>query len=214
MGIRPELVAGAILLLACALALKVVWDLRPLARLALTLTLVWAVFAAFHGWPLAYGWATNIATLAWEGFPVDAGAFWGAFVVASLPGLLLYRWTVRDAQIPFPRFFDTITGLLCTGLALWLVPSLVVMTLSLATPNEARFFPEEGPVGEWAAALRGSPLRAYLAVARTVAGEDPSELLATRIPQSLRQMVFPRRGTRPAAGPPRPPVAPRQRVPR
>jgi hypothetical protein len=191
---RFELVAGGILLLSLAVALKVIWDLRPLPRLALTLNLLWAVFAAFHGWPLAHGWAANVADMAWEGFPVDAGAFWVAFVVAVVPGFVLYRYTLRDGDVEFPRFFNAITGLICTAVTLWLVPCLVVMTLSIGPGPERHVLPEEGAAGEWTAIMRGSPLRLYLAVAESVGGEDRSDLLSTRIPKSLRQQVFPRRG--------------------
>jgi len=191
MSIRFELVAAGILLLGCALALKIIWSLRPLPRLALTLTLTWAVVAAFHGWPLAYGWARNVADMAWEGFPVDAGAFWVAFVVAALPGLLLFRWTMSDAQVDYPRFFNAITGVVCTLVALWLVPCLVVMTLSIGPASDRHVLPEDGVAGQWTATLRGAPLRLYLAVAEAVGGEDPSQLLETRVPKSLRQQVFP-----------------------
>jgi hypothetical protein len=194
MTIRYELIVVGILLLACTVVLKIIWDVRPLPRLALASNLIWALFAAFHGWPLAHGWGTNVAAMAWEGFPVDAGAFWVAFAVAALPGLLLYRWTVRAAEVEFPRFFDTITGLLCSAVALWLVPCLIVMTVAMTPAGDRHVLPEDGLAGEWTATLRGSPLKLYLTVAESVGGEDRSELLATRIPQGLRQQVFPRRG--------------------
>lgn len=188
---RYELVIGGVLLLCCVLALKVVWDLRTLPRLAVCLNLLWAMFAAFHAWPLVLGWVAGLA-LAWEGFPVAAASFWVAFLLAALPGAAIYRWTVRDASVDFPTFFDVLTGLVCTALGVWLVPCLVVMTVSITPATASNVLPAEGIAGQFATVMRATPLQLYLGAAEAVGGERREALLAARIPAALKDQVFPR----------------------
>jgi hypothetical protein len=191
MMMRYELVVGGVLLLACVLVVKVVWDLHTLPRLAVCLNLLWAMFAAFHVWPVVQGWVGGLA-LAWEGFPIAAASFWIAFLLAALPGAALYRWTVRDAPVDFPVFFDWLSGLACSALGVWLVPCLVVMTVSITPATASNVLPSEGASGRLAAIMRATPLQLYLGVAEAAGGERREALLAARIPAALKDQVFPR----------------------
>jgi hypothetical protein len=190
MTMRYELVVAGVLLLCAILPVKVVWDLHTLPRLAVCLNLLWAMFVAFHAWPLFRGWIAGLE-LAWEGFPVDAVSFWCAFLAGALPGAAIYRWTVRDATVDFPMVFDLATGLACTALGVWLFPCLIVMTVSIIPATAQNVLPEEGTPGRLAVVMRATPLRLYLDVAGRVGGERRDALLATRIPATLRDQVFP-----------------------
>jgi hypothetical protein len=200
MNIRCELVLGVVLLLGCILVVKVVWDLQTLPRLTVCLNLLWAMFAAFHAWPVFLEWTAGLA-LVWDGFPVEAAAFWFAFMVAALPGAVIYRLTVRGAPVDFPVFFDWLSGLVCTALGVWLVPCLVVMTVSITPASAHNVLPEDGVAGSLAEVMRATPLQLYLGLAETVGGEQRATLLAERIPKSLKDQVFPpaprRTGKRP-----------------
>lgn len=187
---RYELVVGGVLLLCCTLALKVVWDLQTLPRLAVCLNLLWAMFAAFHAWPVFHGWTVGLS-LAWDAFPVDAASFWLAFLVAALPGVAIYRWTVRGAPVDFPVLFDWLSGLVCTALGVWLVPCLVIMTVSITPATARNVLPEDGVAGRLAVVMRATPLQLYLGMAEAVGGERRDALLAARIPKSLKEQVFP-----------------------
>lgn len=195
MIMRYELIVAGLLLLACALSLKIVWDLRVLPRLALSLNLLLATLAAFHFWPFFHGWTSGLA-LAWDAFPVDAGAFWAGLMAAALPGWVVCRYTFRHDQVEFPTFFDRLSGVVCMAAMLWLVPCLLVMTVSVVPATARNVLPEEGVAGQWTAAMRQAPLRFYLRVAETAGGERSEDLLSDRIPVALRQQVFPRRSPR------------------
>jgi hypothetical protein len=126
---------------------------------------------------------------------VDAASFWCAFLGAALPGAVIYRWTVRDAPVEFPAFFDGLSGLLCTALGVWLVPCLLVMTVAIIPATARHVLPEEGRAGQIAVAMRETPLKLYLRVAESVGGERPAALLATRIRPALGDLVFPPRSS-------------------
>lgn len=197
MMMRYDLVVGGALLLCCAMAAKLVWDLHTLPRLVVCLNLLWSMFVAFHTWPLFAAWTTHIS-LEWDGFPVDAASFWLAFLVAALPGTLIYRWTVRDAPVDFPTFFDWFSGFAFTAVGVWLVPCLIIMTVSIGPAAARSVLPEEGVAGRVVVAMRAAPLQLYLGAAEAVGREQREALLATRIPAALRDQVFPRPPSRPA----------------
>jgi len=186
---RYELIVAGMLLLACALALKIVLDLRALPRLALSLNLFLATLAAFHFWPFFHGWSTGLS-LAWDGFPVDAVSFWAGLAAAALPGWAVCRYTVRQDQVEFPTVFDRLSGALCGLAVMWLLPCLIVMTVSIVPATARNVLPEEGLAGRWATAMRRAPVELYLRVAESVGGERPEELLSSRIPVRLRRELL------------------------
>ena len=186
MIMRYELVLAGVLLLACALAAKKVWDLPVLARVAWSLNFLWAVLAAFHVWPLVLGWVAGLAVV-----PEEAGSFWAALLLAVLPGWLGGRRLFREAQVEFPNVFDWVSGFAATALFVCLLPCLLIMTASTIPLLASEALPRDGIAGQAVTAMRRAPVEFYLRVAAATGGEKRQDLVASRLPPGLRQELFP-----------------------
>lgn len=185
---RVELILAGALLLVVALTIKAVWEWRPLPRLALSLNLLLAALAGFHFWPVLHGVSSALGLL-WAGFPVDAAAYWAGLLAAVLPGWVLSRGTLRDAEVEFPSFFDRLSGVVCMLLLIWLLPGLLLMTAALL-PGPMRLpVPTQGAVGRLQRVMVRTPVEFYLRTAAACGGESRAEILSTRIPVALRRQL-------------------------
>jgi len=188
MAMRVELILAGALLLSVALTVKAVWDWRPLPRLALSLNLLLAALAGFHLWPVVHGLAAAPGLL-WSGFPVDAAAYWVGLLAAVLPGWLLSRHTLRDAEVEFPPFVDRLSGVLCTVLLIWLLSGLILMTAALVPGSAGVPLSNRGGVRHWQHVMVRTPVEFYLRTAAACGGDSRSELRSTRLPIALRRQL-------------------------
>ncbi len=125
-------IAGGTTLLACTLLLKLLQQRGSFQTLIISFIFAWSTFAAFHFW----GTFQNILTYFFQ--PeldeklLTVGTYWLSFVVAALPGLVLFKTWIRNYKTTFPPLID--------GLILWTLSTttsiiflfLVLMSTSIS----------------------------------------------------------------------------------
>ena len=127
---RYELIVAGATLLACALSVKALWEKTPLARLALSFNVLWAVLVAFHVSGPASGMVAGLLA-GFEDAPLEAAGFWVAFILAAMPGWAFLRWGLRDSPADMPAFFERTTGVVGTAAVALILPCLVIMTVGV-----------------------------------------------------------------------------------
>ncbi|MBN2451194.1 MAG: hypothetical protein JXR77_12440 [Lentisphaeria bacterium] len=186
---RFELILAGILLLSCALPVKLLWDRYAFQRLVLGVNILWGVLVAFHYWP---AFQVRLAGfVVGEGLPLDAIAFWAAFALACLPGWAFTRWGLRDSPVDLPLFLERATGIVLTVAVALLLPCLVVMTVAMLPLQAEHVLPAEGVLGRSVRVMRQAPVQFYLRTAAWVGGMDAAHLSRTRLPHSLRAALVP-----------------------
>lgn len=178
---QGEWILGGVLLLACALPVKVLWEKAALQRLALGVNVTWSILAAFHFWPsVRYYLSGPLA--GFEAVPLEVASLWVGFCLAALPGWALVRWGVGDTHAVLPVWFEWLTGVVFTAAVALLLPCLVIVSATLLPAQ--RFLPSAGIPGQCVVLMRRAPLEFYLQAA-AAAGEDAARLKAG-LPPRLR----------------------------
>ena len=184
---RYELILGGVMLLACALPVKALWEKMPLARLALCFNVLWSVLVAFHlsgaVCGMIGGYVAGMGSI-----PPEIVAFWLMFVVSALPGWAFVRWGLSNSTTDLPLFFERGTGILATTTVALLLPCLVLMTVAIL-PLQTRVLPSAGALGQGVAVMQQVPLEFYLRTVSATVDPGAAEQRRRQLPGGLQRLA-------------------------
>ena len=153
-----EWIVGGGVLIATALVMKKLQEQVGFQALIVAFTVVWSSLLALHFWG-------PVAQLV-QGLPIEflAGsrrgvlvAFWGAFLLATLPGILLMNVWLANYVTTFPPLVDALLKLLGTLAVGAAVASLLVLSIAVSASSAEDFDCRQLKVR-----IDLAPLQAYL----------------------------------------------------
>ncbi len=179
-GMNLEWTAGGVLLLIVCIIFKQLQVRGGFQTLVFAFTFAWSTFVALHFWETSLGCIESLLPLTLSDGQSALAAFWLAFVVAALPGMLLVKFWLGSYKTTFPTIIDnTILGLGSLVVA-FTASCLVLLSLAPFAPP-----PSDTRTGQAYGMLRTLPGRAYIHLASFTEDEE----VATQRRHRLRAMI-------------------------
>jgi len=186
------IIAGAIVLVSAILLVKFRFT-NTFQSLVFSFAYGWSAFVALHCWGLSVQALSRLDLPYLTEGQQAVIAYWGAFIIATLPSRALTTYWLRSYATGFPVLVNSLMHGLCSVLFVAGFACLALMSAALVLPPSKA--PED--MVQWVTVTgRQIPVQAYLIVAAGISSTTATQARYERLPVVVRSM-FPIGGQTP-----------------